>query len=78
MTRETFWKGSRWSGHSRVRIVCNECEALLGDGPEGSDEVERIAKQCRDQNWGHECTRCREARESAYDMWVLNRPMGGE
>ena len=76
MTRKTFVGGTRFNGSAWVRIICDECKQTIGEELEGHNEV--LSKKYRDQNFGHECTRCRKNRENAYDMWVLNCPMGGE
>jgi len=74
--REEFWKGSTWYGHKRVRIICDKCETVIGDEPEGRNE--ELSEKYEGMNTGtHECTRCRTGRERAYDVWVTTYH-GGE
>ena len=70
MRKRVTWKTNRWM----ISIICDECELVIGTVEEGY-EADELSRQYRDQNWGHECTRCRKARERAYDRYVLNRPL---
>jgi hypothetical protein len=57
------------------RITCNGCNAHLGD--EGWYE-QTTSKQFEGMNYGeHICSGCRNARNKAYDSYIMQRDMFG-
>jgi hypothetical protein len=61
---------------NKSELICDKCKVIIAVASGvGVDETERKlpSQKYRDQNWGHECERCRKSRERDYDRYVMNR-----
>lgn len=57
------------------RVTCDRCKVKLCDEPYYRREESR---QYEGINIGeHECSRCRQSRERAYDSYIMQRDMFG-
>ena len=55
------------------KLICDVCNTTIAvSAATGIDAAERglSKEEHKDQNWGHECPRCRTLRHNAYDRWV--------
>ena len=60
---------------NRSDLVCDKCEDIIASAYANSidgAESQLPILEYRDQNFGHECMKCRKRRERLYDNWATN------
>ncbi len=60
-------------------LICDSCGVIIASFQDtGIDAAERglPKERYKDQNWGHECARCRQLRCGGYDKWVTRTSEG--
>ena len=62
-----------------AKLICDSCKTTIAiSASTGIDAAERglPKERYKDQNWGHECARCRQLRCGGYDKWVTRTSEG--
>lgn len=59
----------------RAYLICDKCKQVIqvNNGETQDTAVDGLnSSKYRDQNWGHECEKCKTRRHRAYDIYVTS------